>query len=161
MLGAGALGADGEIIAWEGLLEVSRRLRRGAEELLVERFDLSVSMLGIIGRLSRAPAHTLRQAALADAMGLSVSRVSRVIDLLERRALVQRQPCPADARATNVVLTDAGADLTVRAQRELSAYVQTGYFALLSPDEITTLAAVFTRLIDHASEPRDDSGGCA
>jgi hypothetical protein len=62
MLGADAqsVAAGGEIIAWEGLLEVSRRLRRGAEELLIDAFDLSISMLGITGRLRRAPGHRLR-----------------------------------------------------------------------------------------------------
>jgi DNA-binding MarR family transcriptional regulator len=159
MLGADAQSLhSGEIIAWEGLLEVGRRLRRGAEELLIDRFDLSVSMLGITGRLRRAPGHMLRQSALAEAMGLSVSRVSRVVDLLERRGLVHRQACPEDARATNVALTRKGTSLTTRAQRELSSYVQAGFFAHLQPDEIATLASVFTRLLDHT--PAADPDAC-
>lgn len=140
--------AQDQAIAWEGLLEVARRMRRDAEDMLIERFDLSVSMLGITGRLSRAPRRTLRQTALADAMGLSLSRVSRVIDLLERRGLVQRRACPADARATNVVLTRQGAALTASAQRDLFAFVQSAFFEQLEPGEITALAAVFTRLLN-------------
>ncbi len=135
-------------IAWEGLLEVSRRLRRGAEELLVERFDLSVSMLGIIGRLSLAPKRTLRQTELAKAMGLSLSRVSRVIDLLEQRELVSCAQCPSDARATNVTLTRKGAALTARAQRDLFRFVQGAFFAHLEPDEVETFASVFRRLLE-------------
>lgn len=148
------MGADAEEgctghqpLAWEGLLEVARRLRRGAEERLVERFDLSVSMLGITGRLSGSPRRTLRQTALADAMGLSLSRVSRVIDLLEQRGLVERQSCPEDARATNVTLTRQGAALTERAQRDLYAFVQSSFFDRLEPGEAETLAAVFGRLL--------------
>jgi DNA-binding MarR family transcriptional regulator len=160
MLGvdAQALAAGNELLAWEGLLEVSRRLRRGAEELLIAGFDLSISMLGITGRLRLAPAQTLRQTALAEAMGLSVSRVSRVIDLLERRQLVQRRPCPEDARATNVVLTRDGAGLTARAQHDLSAYVESGFFAHLQPQEAATLAAVFARILDH--HPVDGETAC-
>jgi DNA-binding MarR family transcriptional regulator len=149
MLGPGAERelAGTDTIAWEGLLEVSRRLRRGAEEALLEGFDLTISMLGITGRLTGAPGHTLRQTALADAMGLSLSRVSRVLDRLEQRGLVERRCCPGDARATNVVLTDAGAALTGRAQSELLRFVRAEFFDRLTGDDVAALAAVFTRLL--------------
>jgi DNA-binding MarR family transcriptional regulator len=147
-----------EPIAWEGLLEVARQLRRGAEEVLIETFDASISMLGITGRLSRAPKRTLRQTELADAMGLSLSRVSRVIDLLEQRRLVQRRACPTDARATNVTLTRQGAALTARAQRALFSYVQAAFFGRLEPSEVETLAAVFARLLD--AEPIAPGRAC-
>lgn len=141
-----------QAIAWEGLLEVSRRLRRGAEELLLERFDLSISMLGIIGRLSLAPENTLRQTAIADAMGLSLSRVSRVVDIVEERGLVERHSCPNDQRATNVKLTAAGGELTSRAQCELFSYVRSGFFDRLEPAEVRTLATVFARLLEDSQE---------
>jgi DNA-binding MarR family transcriptional regulator len=143
-----------QAVAWEGLLEVSRRLRRGAEELMLEGSGLSISMLGIMGRLSRAPKKTLRQTQLADAMGLSLSRVSRVIDVLQERRLVERRSCPNDARATNVTLTRQGAALTSRAQGELFAYVRAGFFDQLEPAEVQTLAKVFTRLLDQPEEDR-------
>jgi DNA-binding MarR family transcriptional regulator len=141
-----------QAIAWEGLMETSRQLRRGAEEVLIEGCELGISMQGILGRLSRAPKSTLRQTELADAMGLSLSRVSRVVDLLEKRSLVQRRNCPSDARATNVTLTRQGAALTARAQRELFAFVQGAFFDRLEPAEVQALAAVFTRLIDLPPE---------
>ncbi len=147
-----------QAIAWEGLLEVSRSLRRGAEQALVESYELSISMLGITGRLSRAPKRTLRQTALADAMGLSLSRVSRVIDLLEQRRLVRRRACPADARATNVTLTRQGAALTARAQRDLFTYVQAAFFEHLQPGEVESLAAIFTHLLSLRSSTPE--GAC-
>ena len=150
MMGAdfGSSTAGAEAMAWEGLLEVARRLRRGAEELLLEQFELSISMLGITGRLSLAPARTLRQTALAQAMGLSLSRVSRVIDLLEQRGLVERRRCPVDARATNVRLTRPGISLTRRAQRSLFEYVQASFFERLEAGDAETLASVFSRVLE-------------
>ncbi len=160
------MGADAErgwssqdAIAWEGLLDVTRRLRRGAEHVLADRCDMSISMLGITGRLSRAPARTLRQTALAEAMGLSLSRVSRVIDMLEQREVLERHSCPSDARATNVTLTSLGVDLTARAQHELFTFVQSAFFDTLEPDEVATLAAVFTRLLDLPPAPPEDGCG--
>ena len=145
-----ALSAE-QAIAWEGLLEVSRRMGRGAEEVLLERHELSISMLGITGRLAIAGERTLRQTALADAMGLSLSRVSRVIDLLAERGLVERRPCPSDARATNVTLTDRGAALTAGAQADLLAFVRGSFLGELEPAEVRNLAAAFTRLINDAN----------
>ena len=148
MMGAEASGAwaPEQALAWEGLLEVSRLLRRGAESVL-ERDELSVSMLGILGRLLLAERRTLRQTELAEAMGLSLSRVSRVLDLLERRALVERKTCPTDARASNVTLTAGGARRATRAQAQLFEYVQRAYYDRLSADERSVLSAVFTRLL--------------
>lgn len=147
----------GEALAWEGLLEVARRMRRGAEDLLISRFDISVSMLGITGRLALADAKTLRQTEIAEAMGLSLSRVSRVIDILQERELVRRRSCPSDARATNVTLTRRGATLTAKAQRELFAFVQEGFVGTLSPEEIDTMARAFTRVLDAPAPGRRDA----
>jgi DNA-binding MarR family transcriptional regulator len=133
--------------AWEGLLELAARLRRGAEVELEAHGDLSVSMLGLMGRLITAHRLTLRQTDLAEAMGLSVSRVSRIIDILERRGLVTRAACPTDGRAINVTLSPGGLESTRAAQRAVFAFVEARYFAALSVDEVATLAAAFSRLI--------------
>lgn len=148
-----------DAVAWEGLLDISRRLRRGAEHVLAERCEMSISMLGITGRLSRAPALTLRQTALAESMGLSLSRVSRVIDMLEQREVLERRACPADARATNVTLTSQGQELTATAQHELFTYVQSSFFETLEPGEVGVLAAIFTRLLDLPPAPPEDGCG--
>ena len=142
-----------EAAAWEGLLELGRRLRRDAETVLEEHHDLGVSMLGIMGRLERAPRRTLRQTDLADAMGLSLSRISRVIDVLEKRELVKRVPCPSDARATNVTLTPAGRRRTAASQDTIHDYVQRAFISRLDEDEKAVLARVFTRLITEPPEP--------
>jgi DNA-binding MarR family transcriptional regulator len=141
--------------AWEGFLELSRQLRRAADGVLEPVDGLTVSMLGIMGRLAQAERRTLRQTDLAEAMGLSFSRVSRLIDTLEERRLVERHRCPTDARATNVSLTDAGLGLTRRAQDEVFAFVEEHFFATLDEAEVRTLADVFTRLIGR----RDGAAG--
>lgn len=140
-----------EAIAWEGLLEVSRRLRRGAEIMLAERFDLTISMLGITGRLALAPNRTLRQTDLAAGMGLSLSRVSRVIDALQRRGLVERHGCPSDGRVSNITLTPGGDTLTSRAQHELFEHVHAAFADRLGSGELRVLATVFTRLLDRSA----------
>jgi len=139
--------APHQALAWEGLLDVARRLRRDAETALEDGHGLSISMLGILGRLLRAPDHTLHQIDLADAMGLSLSRISRVIDILERRELVVRRRCPSDARAVNVTVTAAGEALAQDAQAGVFAFVEGAFTNRLTDDEVRALAGIVARLL--------------
>jgi DNA-binding MarR family transcriptional regulator len=138
--------------AWEGLLELAGRLRREAERELAAYGDLSVSMLGLMGRLAAADDRTLRQTALAAAMSLSMGRVSRIVDKLEQHGYVTRAPCPRDGRATNVTLTAAGARATAGAQDALRDFVESAFFAAQTDDEVAVLAAVFARLVGTLRE---------
>lgn len=150
MMGRGGDAMGPELAtAWEGLLEVARVLRREAEALIEERHELGVSMLGILGRLMKAPRATLRQTDLAAAMGLSLSRVSRLIDTLEARGLVTRRVCPEDARAVNVELTRGGRARAAAAQATVHAFVTERFADLVSDEEVAVLAAVFTRVATH------------
>ena len=143
--------------AWEGFLELSRQLRRAADGVLEPVEGLTVSTLGIMGRLARAENRTLRQTDIAEAMGLSLSRISRLIDTLEARRLVERRPCPTDARAVNVTLTPDGHKLARRAQDAVFAFVEQNFFVSLGEAEIATLADVFTRLIGRRADGGADA----
>jgi DNA-binding MarR family transcriptional regulator len=141
-----------QFAAWSGVMEGQRRLAREVESQLEGEHGLALSALGLLGRLAAADGRILRLSALAGDMGLSLSRVSRVVDALEARRLVERRPCPADARATNAWLTPAGLDLARRAQATVFAAIQAAFFDRLSDDEVDVLAAVFARFLDAGAE---------
>ncbi|HEY3829148.1 MAG TPA: MarR family transcriptional regulator [Solirubrobacteraceae bacterium] len=151
------LGAEGvaclsaeQALAFTGLLETSRRLTRELEGELEAKHGLSFSALGLLGRLAVAPRGTLRLTILAQDMGLSLSRVSRVVDGLEERELLERQQCPADARAINACLTARGATLVRQAQATHGAGVRRHFFEKLDKEQVRMLAATFTSLLDGA-----------
>ena len=132
--------------AWAGLQRAHRELTRQLEATLVERYGLSLSALELLGRLTTADDRRRRLSRLADDVGLSLSRVSRIVDALGRRGLVERQPCPEDTRATNAWLTDAGLALVREAQAEHLADVQHRFLDHLTAGELRTLGRVFGRL---------------
>ncbi|HWF55191.1 MAG TPA: MarR family transcriptional regulator [Solirubrobacteraceae bacterium] len=138
--------------AWIGLLETHKRLTRALDAELDSRHDLSLSALEVLGRLAAADGRCLRLSQLAVESGLSLSRISRIVDALERRELVRRQPCAADARAVEALLTDAGLALARSAQATHFASVNERFFAQLSPTELTTLSTVFARFAPRAAE---------
>jgi DNA-binding MarR family transcriptional regulator len=137
--------------AWIGLLETHKRLTRGLEAELEARHGLSLSGLELLGRLAAADGRRLRLSELATACSLSLSRISRIVDLLEARGLVERRPSPDDARAVEAHLTEAGLALTREAQATHFASVRERFFDELSPEELSVLAAVFGRFAPRAA----------
>jgi DNA-binding MarR family transcriptional regulator len=147
--------SDEHADAWIGLLETHRRLTRTLEAELEAAHGLGLSDVEALGRLAAAPERRLRISDLAAQCGLSLSRVSRIVDVLERRGLVRRRPSPSDARAVDAHLTDAGLALAREAQATHFASVQRRFFDELSDDEVATLAAVFGRFAPRAAAACD------
>lgn len=86
-------------------------------ELLPAALDKRLGPAGItafeytlLETLSDADHHRMRLSAIASKTNASLPRISRVVTSLERRGFIERAACEADGRATNAVLTDAGAD---------------------------------------------------
>jgi DNA-binding MarR family transcriptional regulator len=141
-----------EADAWIGLLETHKRLTRALDAELDAAHGLGLSTLELLGRLRAAGEEWPRLSALARETGLSLSRVSRHMDALERRGLVQRRRCATDSRAVEAQLTGAGLALVVSAEAAHAQAVRERFFAQLSDEEAATMARVFGRLAPRAAE---------
>jgi DNA-binding MarR family transcriptional regulator len=137
--------------AWIGMLETHKQLTRAMDAELEAAFGLSLSGVEVLGRLAAAEGRKLRLSALAGECALSLSRISRIVDTLEARKLVERRSSPDDARAVEAHLLKAGLDLVREAQATHFESVQQRFFAQLSPAEIETLAGVFARFAPRAA----------
>jgi DNA-binding MarR family transcriptional regulator len=143
--------SDTHADAWIGMLETHKRLTRALDAEMEAQFGLSLSGAEVLGRLAAAEGRKLRLSELAAATGLSLSRISRIVDTLEARELCQRRPCADDARAVEAHLLDEGLALIREAQGRHFESVQQRFFAQLSQDELETLAAVFSRFAPRAA----------
>ena len=141
--------------AWIGLLETHKRLTRGLDAELEAQHGLSLSAAEVLGRLAAAPERRLRLSTLAGETGLSLSRISRIVDVLEQ---------PRAVRTAGVPLRrprGGGASDRRRARadsRRPGLALRLGSGALLrSPQhaEIETLAEVFSRFAPRAAESCD------
>jgi DNA-binding MarR family transcriptional regulator len=138
--------------AWIGLLETHKRLTRVLDAELEAEYGLSLSAAEVLGRLAASENdRSMRLTALAGETGLSLSRISRIVDTLEGRKLVERHACPGDARAVGAKLTSSGLKLIREAQSAHFASVQERFFDQLSGREIQTLAGVFGRFAPGAA----------
>ena len=137
--------------AWIGMLETHKRLTRVLETELEAEYGLSLSGVEVLGRLAAAADRNLRLSLLASECGLSLSRISRIIDTLESRRLVERRSSAEDARAVEAHLTPAGLQLVRDAQASHFAAVQARFFEQLSDAEIEALAGIFGRFAPRAA----------
>ena len=141
-----------EADAWIGLLETHKQLTRALDAELDAAHGLGLSTLELLSRLAAAGAGWPWLSTLAREAGLSLSRVSRHMDALERRGLVQRRRCATDSRAVEAHLTAAGAALVAEAEAAHAAAVRERFFSQLSAEEAATLARVFRRFAPRAAE---------
>src|SRR3954463_9366067 len=100
--------SDLELDAWGGLLRSHSRLVRELDAELMAAHGLPLSSYEVLLWLTRAEGQQLRMSELADAVLLSRSGVTRLVDRLERDGLVARGARAADARGQWAVITEEG-----------------------------------------------------
>ncbi len=143
---------------WRALMRITTALPRALEDQFLPETGLAITDYGVLVALSEAPDRLLRISALATTTGLSLSRISRVVDDLTRRGLVEKRKCAEDGRASNAVLTDAGLAKLEAAYPGHLARVRASVFDHLSAEDIRTAGPVLARLaaaLDTAP-PTDD-----
>jgi len=143
---------------WRPLMRIMTALPRALEDHFLPETGLAITDYGVLVALSEAPDHLLRISALAATTGLSLSRISRVVDDLTRRGLVEKRRCAQDGRASNAVLTAAGFARLEAAYPSHLARVRASVFDHLSAEDIRTAGPVLARLAAalEATPPTDD-----
>jgi DNA-binding MarR family transcriptional regulator len=143
-----------ELAAWRGMLRVHARLIRELSTELEQAHGLPLSSYEVLIVLSQSPGERLRMAELADAVVLSPSGITRLVDRLVSEGLVAKVRCVRDRRGWYAVLTDAGRDRLGEARGTHLAGVRVRFHQLVTADEQAMLAGIWERLLQGAeSEP--------
>ncbi len=112
--------------AWESLFRAQVTVMR---RLLADDIwgDLSMREYDVLFTLALAPEETLRLRELNENILMAQSSLSRMVERLEKRGLVQRHPAPDDGRGVLVSLTEEGSmiqkELGRRHVRSIAHYV--------------------------------------
>jgi DNA-binding MarR family transcriptional regulator len=140
--------------AWEALLS--------AHAVLMKRFaaediwqDVSMREYDVLYTLSKGP-EPQRISDLNRHVLLSQPALSRLVDRLAERGLVERRADPADGRGVRLALTAAGRDLQRQVGRRHARSVARALAAGLDPGELRQLDAICRKLAtyDEKGVPR-------
>lgn len=135
--------------AWAALLRVHAAVVPEIDRNLQAATGLPLAWYDVLLELASAPESRLTMSELGSRVVLSRTRVSRVVDELERTGLVERKAHATDRRATYAGLTPAGRR---RFRSAAPVYLRdiAHYFAgHMNVAELTTIATALERVLDR------------
>jgi len=136
------------------IMQTARAIRR-AYETRLSPLDLNLSQASILGFLANGPAS---QTQVASSLGIGRAAAGSIVDTLEKRGLVERQPDPNDRRVWLVAVTKAGAALAKPVQ-DIDRVLRTELRAGISRHERQVLAELLVRLQSNLTTILGDEPG--
>ena len=136
-----------EFTVWAGFVQTHAAMARELDADLRAAHGLPLTDFEILLWLANRPCERMRMAALADTVLLSPSGLSRAVERLETRGLVQRIPCTEDRRGSYAALTETGVDLVRSARATHAVGIRRRFLDRLTPTETKLLAAIWNRLL--------------
>lgn len=151
---------DWRIAAWRSFLIAHAHIVRGLEQDLHASQKISLASYDVLVQLAEAPGRRLRMSELADAVLLSRSGLTRLVDRLQREGLVERHPDPEDARGLFTVLTDRGRAALRDAALVHLAGIESLFVDRLSEDELRELQRLMAKLDPSGAETELPDAAC-
>ncbi len=140
---------EAEQVAWRNWISGTTVLFRTLERELVQNFDITMDDYALLVLLSESEDRSERMSVLADDAIVPRPQVTYRISRLEDRGIVERRPCPSDARGTEAHLTDEGFALLEEAARHHVTNVRDLFLDHLTGDEFDTLGEAMGRVHRH------------
>ncbi|HET6342616.1 MAG TPA: MarR family transcriptional regulator [Gemmatimonadota bacterium] len=137
------------LAAWRALLVAHARAVEAIERELAGAETLPLSWYDVLIALYEAPDRRLRMHQLASAIALSPSGLSRLVDRLEARGFLERQPCSEDRRCQFAALTEGGLATLERAWPTYAAGIARHFGGRLSDADVEALRDLLDRLADR------------
>jgi len=137
--------------AWNNFRRAAGALISAVDTDLQRHLNVGYTDIDALVHLSAADDHCQRMAPLARSVSRSPSALTRLVDRLENRGLVER----TRQSATDVIveITPDGLDLLAEAAPRVLAQVEERFWSRLSSDERDALSAICLKLIE--GEPPD------
>jgi DNA-binding MarR family transcriptional regulator len=137
-----------QLAAWRAFLRAHASITRALEAELLTEQELSLASYDVLVQLAEAPDRRLRMTELADAVLLSRSGVTRLVDRLEKGGLVARCPVENDGRGVAARLTDNGLNRLRTASRTHLRGIGQHFVARLDEADLRVLERISRRLAD-------------
>jgi DNA-binding MarR family transcriptional regulator len=136
-----------QLAAWSGFLQGHAQIVRALDAELDREHGLPLTSYDVLIQLSLAPERRLRMFELADAVVLSRSGLTRLVERLERDGLVERERGEIDLRQMYARLTDRGFEVVANATPTHVAGVRERFLERLSDEQTKQLATIWRAVL--------------
>jgi DNA-binding MarR family transcriptional regulator len=138
--------------AWVAFLTAHARVVPTVSQDLEAACEIPLAWFDVLHQLTLAPQGQLRMHQLADALLLSKSGLTRLVDRIEEAKLASRAAIPGDRRSMHVRITPAGRELVETARRVVQRSVAQHFGQYLSEEQQTVIRDALTQVAHGASE---------
>lgn len=137
----------GDIGPWRGLVRVQGAVRRELDAALKAAEGISTWDYTVLRTLADAPKAGLRMTELARSTDYTPSGLTRLVERLERRGLIERRPSAEDRRGFVAALTPEGRTAFRRARKAHLAQINRCFLDRCTPQERAVLSRLWERLL--------------
>jgi DNA-binding MarR family transcriptional regulator len=142
--------------AWLGFIRSHATIVKELDAELQAAHGLPLSSYDVLVQLSLAPNGRMQMFELAEAVHLSRSGLTRLVDRLERQGLLERHRGDRDPRQVFACITGAGLERLAETTPTHLAGVRRRFLERLSRSQLEQLAAVWNQLLQ--SKPESEQG---
>lgn len=139
---------DEGIATWSAFLRAHAAVVRTLEAEVERRTGLPLAWYDVLLELNAAERRRLRMGELGERAVLSRTRVSRVVDELERAGHVRRDPDPVDRRSSYAAITDSGRAALRRAAPIYLQAVRDHFSDVLDRHQLAVVRDAMHRVIE-------------
>lgn len=132
--------------AWRSYLQSHASILRELDAELLAAHDLTTRDYEVLLYLSQEEDQRLPMSALAESTMLTRSGITRLVDGLVARGLIERVSCPNDARVSYARLTEPGHEKLRQAGCTHIASIRRLFLEHFTPEETELLATLLGRL---------------
>ncbi len=136
-----------ELHSWLAVVRLMTWLPWSIDQQLQRDGGLKMVEYQVLAMLSERPDRTMRMSALAEVTNASLSRLSHLVDRLEKKKWVRREADPYDGRFTNAILTGDGLDVLAAAAPAHVRHVRSLVIDVLTPEQLRRLGRDAARIM--------------
>jgi DNA-binding MarR family transcriptional regulator len=133
--------------AWQMFFEAHASVCADVEAELQRAHALSLRWYDVLLHLHAVPGRRLSMSELGDAVVISKSGLTGVVDRMARAGLVERIADPGDRRVTLVALTPLGAERYAHARADHRAAVAERFLDRLDPADLDVIERTMAGLL--------------
>ena len=133
---------DPSVLAWLYMMRVFDKMERLSDER-VQELGLTGAQFDVLAQLSTHEG--ISQQALSEQLFVTKGNVCGLLDRMEEKGWVERQPDPNDRRAHRLYLTDVGRSVAERAMPDQEEFIAE-QMSVLTEEEQATLRSLLRKL---------------